>query len=68
MLGGLCQLPGPLLALSKQKPTLIAADHSKNNLSWAVCSQVPPPLTPSDGFYRGLYGCHCVDRGWADPP
>uniref|UniRef100_A0A8C0U273 Uncharacterized protein n=1 Tax=Cyanistes caeruleus TaxID=156563 RepID=A0A8C0U273_CYACU len=54
MLRGLCCLPGPLLALGKPKPTLGSADHSKNNLSWAVCNQVPPPWTPSDGFYRGI--------------
>lgn len=50
----LCWLPGPVLTLSKSKPTLISADHSKNHLSRAVCNQVPPPLTSSDGFYREI--------------
>lgn len=51
---GLCWLPGPLLALGKPKPTLVSADHSKNNLPPAVCHQLPPPSMPSDGFYRGV--------------
>lgn len=62
MLGGLCWLPNPLLALGKPKPILVSTNHSKNNLSRAVCNQVPPPSTPSDGFYRGVQVSLCGQR------